>query len=388
MSSWRRSARGNIAPIVLLLLSVTLLTQAGNDLAGREATFDGKTFGSPPAEVFREDYSGPPVVGNYVTMAPAVAALPKGNRTHEVRIDVVVRQVEVGPDVRYNAWTFGGSIPGPVLHVREGDRVTFTMKNRSHETVALTSPVKGGAAFLEQLARWNDREVPPALTPMRHSIDFHAATVAPNDKWRSIEPGESIRFKWTANYPGVYMYHCGTPPVLQHVAMGQYGVVIVSPREGYPTDEQVDREYVVVQSEFYLKKGEDGVYVFDHDAAFMKQPSIVAFNGHQKALVDAPLRAMPGDRVRLYLHNVGPSDSASSHVIGTVFDRVFYEGNPANDWRGMQTVLLGASNGAVVEFVVPEPGEYVLVDHEFADAAKGAVGKIVAGLPAPRATSH
>jgi nitrite reductase (NO-forming) len=211
---------------------------------------------------------------------------------------------------------------------------------------------------------------------MHHSIDIHAATVAPDDKWQMIQPGESIRFEWVANYPGAYVYHCGVPPVLQHVAMGQYGLVVVSPRDGFPTDRDVKREYVVVQSEFYLKEGPGDLYVLDFDAAARKAPSHVVFNGHVAGLTDRPLEANAGERVRLYLHNVGPNDQASSHVIGAIFDRVFYEGNPLNDWRGMQTVSLGASNGAVVEFIAPEEGDYVLVDHEFADAQKGAIGHI------------
>jgi nitrite reductase (NO-forming) len=161
--------------------------------------------------------------------------------------------------------------------------------------------------------------------------------------------------------------------------MGQYGVVVVSPKDGYPTDREVDREYVVVQSEFYLSQGEDGLWALDFPAALAKQPSQVAFNGHVRSLTDHPLEAKAGERVRLYVLNVGPNDTSSIHVIGTIMDRVYYDGNPANVLTGMQTVLLGASNGAVVEFVVPEPGVYTLVDHEFADATKGALGKIVVG---------
>jgi nitrite reductase (NO-forming) len=212
--------------------------------------------------------------------------------------------------------------------------------------------------------------------------------VAADDKWRVILPGQSIRFEWVANYPGIYMYHCGVPPVLQHVAMGQYGIVIVSPREGYATDEETVRRYAIVQSEFYLKpSGEGSLYVLDYDAALHKQPSHVLFNGHVAALASNPLLATVGERVRLYFHNVGPNDQASTHVIGAIFDRVWYEGNPKNEMRGLQTALIGSSNGAVLEFVVPEEGRYVLVDHEFADASKGAVGQIVAMSKAGTMTS-
>ncbi|MGH9370332.1 MAG: hypothetical protein ACRD15_02240 [Vicinamibacterales bacterium] len=191
------------------------------------------------------------------------------------------------------------------------------------------------------------------------------------------------------SHPGVYLYHCGVPPVLQHVAMGQYGIVIVSPRDGYATDAETVNRYAVVQSEFYLKPGgEDGLYELDYEAALRKQPSHVVFNGHTAALTDAPLMAKVGERIRLYFQNVGPNDQASTHVIGAIFDRVWHEGNPRNEWRGMQTALIGSSNGAVLEFVVPEEGRYVLVDHEFADASKGAVGQIIALSKSGRMTSH
>lgn len=364
----------------ILVLAVTAGVFAtgrrGVTLKAGEYEVDGRIYGMAAAEVFEDQYAGPPVVGDAVTHLPNIAKLQPGNRTHHVRVDIVAQQIEIAPGVRYQAWTFGGSVPGPVMHVREGDRISFTMKNRSHERVSVTEPSPGASPFLAQLAAANPQKPGGAVAPMHHSIDIHAATVAPDDKWRMVMPGESIRFEWVANYPGVYIYHCGVPPVLQHVAMGQYGMVIVSPRDGYPTDRAVDREYAVVQSEFYLKPGPDDLFVLDFDAASKKNPSHVLFNGHQAALTERPLEAIAGERVRLYLHNAGPNDQSSSHVIGAIFDRVFYEGNPLNDWRGMQTVVLGASNGAVVEFIAPEEGDYILVDHEFADAQKGAVGHI------------
>ena len=377
-------------PILVVALVAAGLTRmtpvTGTMRTAPETIVDGRTYGMPEAEVFREAYAGPPVVGEAVTYLPHIAPLKPGNRTHEVRIDVVIQEIEVAPGVRYNAWTFGGTVPGPVIHVREGDRIIFTMKNRSGEAVPVFEPTADAAPFFRQLAEAGQSPGQGAVLAMPHSIDFHAAMIAPDDKYRMIAPGESIRFQWVANYPGVYMYHCGTPPILTHVAMGQYGIVIVSPRDGYPTDPEVDREYAVVQSEFYLKKGAADLYVMDVDAAQRKTPSQVVFNGHVAALKDRPLYADVGDRIRLYLHNVGPNDGASSHVVGTIFDRVWYEGNPRNEWRGMQTVALGASNGAVVEFIVPEAGEYILVDHEFADAQKGAVGRIRVG-PVTR-TAH
>jgi nitrite reductase (NO-forming) len=354
-------AAWKLIAVLLAAVVASVVTTFAFRGTGAENPTDTMVFGLPEAEVFTEDYAGAPYVGDAVTLAPDVAPLAAGNRTHDVRIDVIEAEIEIAPGVRYHAWTFGGVVPGPILHVRQGDRVNFVMKNRSGEAAAVTEPGKPA----------------PMVYPMPHSIDFHAATVAPNDKWRVIQAGESIKFQWVANYPGVYTYHCGGAPVLQHVAMGQYGIVIVSPKDGFPTDAQVNRNYAVIQSEFYLKPDEadENLWAFDMDAARRKEPSHVLFNG-QAATPDNALIANAGERVRFYLHNVGPNDHTSFHVIGTIFDRVFFEGNPRNELFGMQTVALGASNGAVLEFIVPEEGEYVFVDHEFADALKGALGRI------------
>lgn len=387
----RKTTKGAMALAVgVLALLIVAVTAFGDGLFDRG---EDEVFGMPAATVFQEDYNGPPAVGEYLTALPNLAPLPEGNRTHQVRLDVVVQEVEVADGVRYRAWTFGGSVPGPVLHVREGDRVVFTMKNRTDQAVSVSEPERGGGTpFLTQLAEANLQKPVAAIEPMPHSMDFHAGTVSADDKWQTIAPGQSIRFEWVANYPGVYLYHCGTPPVLQHMSMGQYGAVVVSPREGFPTDGEVDREYVVVQSEFYLKPGADtaGLHEFDWEAAQARTPTVVAFNGHRTSLVQRPLAAEPGERVRFYLLNVGPNGTSSFHVIGGVLDRVWYEGSPENEMRAMQTVLLGASNGAVAEMVVPEPGEYVLVDHEMADAYLGAVGHLVTpgGRPVTPDATH
>jgi nitrite reductase (NO-forming) len=180
------------------------------------------------------------------------------------------------------------------------------------------------------------------------------------------------------------MYHCGTPMVLEHIASGMYGMMIVEPREGYPT--KVDHEYAVVQSEFYTKpdpqkRKVDGVplYVLDGERVRAKAPTYTVFNGRYNGMVDKPLDAKPGERVRLFVLNVGPSNTSSFHVVGTIFDRAWVDGNPDNQMRGMQTVLLGSSSAAIVEFVIPEAGSYVMVDHHFANASQGAVGIIKAG---------
>lgn len=366
--------------ITFLFVFLSLQAQEKNFIEP-DFTVDGKKFGLPEAQVIDSILKGSPVSGKYVTKLPQVAPIDyKGNRVHQVRMDAMAAEVEVAQGIRYKAWTFGGTVPGPVLHVKEGDLVHFTMSNRTGEKVKITAPMKGSAPFLAQYLQQNMQQPEPAKDPMPHSMDFHAGTVAKDDKWRTIGIGKTILYSWYANYPGVYIYHCGTPPVLDHLSMGQYGVVIVSPKEGYPTDEEVDREFAIVQSEFYLKKKQDdNLYEYDRDNALSKKPLIVAFNGHKNSLMENPLQVRKGERIRIYLLNAGPTDVSSNHIIGGLFDVVYYEGNVENKMHGMQTVLLGASNGAVLEWIVPEEGLYVLVDHEFADAAKGAAGNIIAG---------
>src|SRR5256712_9371211 len=217
--------------------------------------------------------------------------------------------------------------------------------------------------------------------PMMHSMDFHAAMVSPQDKYRSIAPGQTIEFEFTANYPGIFMYHCGTPMILEHIASGMYGAVIVEPSAGYPT--KVDREYVIVQSEFYAKhdpgkRKADGapLYVLDGDRLRASQPTYTVFNGVHNGMVKTPLAAKSGERVRLHVLNVGPSKTSSFHVVGTILDPVWIEGYSANQFRGMQTVLLGSSIIATVQFMIPEDGSYIMVDHHFANASQGAIGLI------------
>ncbi|HXC41771.1 MAG TPA: multicopper oxidase domain-containing protein [Burkholderiales bacterium] len=277
-----------------------------------------------------------------------------------IRLDTTHKIIEIAPGVKFSAWTFGDSVPGPTVRARVGDKIKFSMTNRSDEAVP-------GIAL--------------TAAPMMHSMDFHAAMVSPQDKYRSVAPGQTIEFEFTLNYPGLFMYHCGTPMILEHIASGMYGAVIVEPREGYPT--KADREYVVVQSEFYAKPDPSGkkidgapLYVLDSDHLRASQPNYTVFNGVHNGMVKNPLSAKAGERVRLFVLNVGPSKTSSFHVVGTIFDRVWMEGNPDNQFRGMQTVLLGSSNSAIVEFMIPENGSYIMVDHHFANASQGAIGLI------------
>jgi len=316
---------------------------------------------SPPATVSEQRHTGPFATGKSLSFDALLKPIDR-DPVKDIRIDASNKIIDLAPGVKYSAWTLGDQVPGPSVHARVGDRIRFSMTNRTNELMPGT--IRIGA-------------------PMMHSMDFHSAMGSPQSIFHSIGPGQTISFEFVPAYPGVFMYHCVTPAMVEHVASGMYGVMVVEPRAGFPT--KADREYVVVQSEFYAKLDPEGrkvdgspVYVLNPEKALARSPTHVVFNGRYNGMVDKPLLARPGERVRLYVLNVGPGSSSSFHVVGSIFDRVWLGGNPQNELRGMQTVLLGASNSAIVEFVIPEKGDYIMVDHHFANAALGAIGVIKA----------
>jgi len=287
-----------------------------------------------------------------LSYAPDIPAVQDGD-TVVVKFDVRHKLFHAKSDVAFVGWLFGDSLPGPVLHIRVGQTVKFSMTDRSNEAMSAGM----------------------TMQPMQHSIDFHAGMVNPADKWRSINPGETISFTWTANYPGVFMYHCGTPMVLLHMISGMIGMVIVDPKDGFPG--KVDHEFALVQNEYYLKPS-GNIYTPDTTLAMKKTPTFVAFNGKPGQYVVHPIHVKAGDRIRLYLLNAGPNNASSFHVIGTIFDKVWIEGNPKNELEGMDVIDLAPAMSAIVEFVIPEKGRYTFVDHSFADAEMGAAGIFVA----------
>ena len=344
-----------------LLLSFSILCACGPNAKKGLDPYDASQIElkSPPSKTSMQRHTGPFAAGaslNFTAELRPIDPSPLKN----VQLDTTHKVVEIAPGVQFSAWTFGDQVPGPTVRARVGDKIHFSMTNRSDETLPGVSM---------------------AMAPMMHSMDFHAAMVSPQDKYKSIAPGQTIEFEFTLNYPGIFMYHCGTPMILEHIASGMYGAVVVEPKAGYPT--KVDHEYLVIQSEFYVKPDPSGrkingapLYVLDTERLKAAQPTHTVFNGKHNGMVKQPLSAKPGERVRLFVLNVGPSKTSSFHVVGTIFDRVWLEGNPDNQMRGMQTVLLGSSNSAIVEMVIPEAGSYIMVDHHFANASQGAIGLI------------
>lgn len=320
----------------------------------------GKNYGAPTATV--SNGAEPKGIKGPLSYGPDVPAAASGD-TIEVKFDVQHKRFHVKNDVAYTAWMFGDSVPGPILKVRVGQTVKFSMTNRSNEAAPMSMDMD------HSMDMGHSAQMP-------HSIDFHAAMVNPEDKYRTVNPGETIHFTWTANYPGVFMYHCGTPMVLMHMTYGMIGMVIVEPKNGFPG--KVDHEYAFVQNEYYLKKINDSSYTPDTVTARLKQPTFVAFNGKVAQYILHPIHVKAGDRIRVYFMNDGPNNATSFHVIGTIFDKVWFDGNPRNEFEGMQAVYLGPACGAIMEFVLPEKGRYTFVDHSFADAEMGAMGQFVA----------
>lgn len=267
-----------------------------------------------------------------------------------VKMTAQITDIEIKNRYKYKAWTFNGEAPGPLVVVNEGDTIHFTLENHD-----------------------------PAID---HSMDFHAVHVAPNKSFIDVKPNEDGTFVYQASNPGVFMYHCGTGPALLHIANGMHGMIIVKPNDGYPTDDEVDREYVIIQNEWYkyndlddMTFGQSGQVVLSTKALHEGQPNT---NGSVGALINQPLQAKAGEKVRFYVLNVGPNETSSFHVIGSQFDDVYIDGNPHNHYKGMQTVLLPSSGGAIVEFTLKEAGEYTFVSHQFDQVEKGAAGKIIA----------
>jgi nitrite reductase (NO-forming) len=245
-------------------------------------------------------------------------------------------------------WTFNGSVPGPVLRTQVGDTVRVHLSN-------------------------------PAEASVDHSIDFHASQVAWNDEMRSIAPGEDLVYEFTTDYAGVWMYHCGTDPVLHHIANGMFGMVIVEPEGGLPP---VDQELFLVQSEWYLgPQGEVSSFAKANQPA--PEPDFVMFNGVAFQYRDQPIEVPTGDDVRLFVLDVGPSIDSSFHIVGTIFHEVIEEGvhlAAGNDGNwGSQAVDLSPAQGAVIELTTAEDGLYPIVTHAFNFPGRGALGLLQAG---------
>jgi nitrite reductase (NO-forming) len=272
---------------------------------------------------------------------PVPAALPPliGNGdTVSVTLIGTDATVEIASGVQYSAWTFGGTVPGPIVHVRQGQTVNVTFVNNGN---------------------------------MTHSIDFHAAQIDPAVAYRSVNPREKVEFSFIARTPGAFVYHCGTPPVLQHIGNGMYGAIIVDPAQPLPP---ADVSYVLVQSEWYTQQVSGTLMSGDYEKMLNVTPDEVVFNGIAFQYNSHPLTAKVGQRIRLYVVDAGPNLPSSFHIIGGMFAVVYPDGDANHALTGVSTYPIGPGQGVVFEAIMQQPGKYPIVDHSMRDMMLGAAG--------------
>ncbi len=319
-------------PVLFLLTLAACSPQPRNPSQTKE-----EPWTAAPADVSH----GEAPIGTTSAPAPVDPRLPAAPAPGTVKVRLEIRHVHlaIAPDVVYEAWTFGGRVPGPPLHVTQGDTVDFTLVNR-------------GA--------------------MPHSMDFHAAQIAPSRVYTNVMPGDSIHYQWVAQVPGAFLYHCGTAPVAMHIANGMYGALVVDPAKRLPTA----REFVIVQSEFYTQKATDtaGAQMLDWNKLLGLAPDYIVFNGIAHQYADHPIRVAAGEPIRIYVVNAGPNRVSAFHVVGAIFSKVYVDAVASHAWEGVQTADVPVGGGMIFETKLAEPGTYPFVTHAFADATKGAVG--------------
>lgn len=272
---------------------------------------------------------------------------PTVTRTGPQSVEVLITAQEVlgemAPGVWESYWTFGGTIPGPLLKIREGDTVRLTLSNDK-------------------------------TSLHHHSIDLHAVTGPGGGAAATIvAPGESKTITFKALNPGLFIYHCAHPNAAVHMAHGMYGLILVEPKEGLTP---VDAEFYVVQGEFYNTGplGEKGLQMFDAVGMLEGKPQYVVFNGRTGALSDNMI-ANVGDTLRFYMGNGGVNFISSFHIIGEIFDKVYREGDLVNaPAESVQTTLIPAGGAAMIDLKVEYPGNYILVDHALSRMDRGAWG--------------
>ena len=284
-----------------------------------------------------------------LTFAPHVP--PPVNRNYSIRVIVRLEATEyrgeLSKGVEYDFWGYNGHVPGPMIRVREGDTLEFHFKNSEH-------------------------------SKNTHTADFHAMTGPCGAACILMtEPGKESIVQAKALNPGLFVYHCAAPPIPVHIANGLYGLILVEPKEGLA---KVDREYYLMQSEFYTETplGTKGLAPFSSQKGMEEHPTYVVFNGQVGALMgeENALQAKVGETMRLFVGNIGPNLISSFHVIGEVFDRVYREGSLSEPTHNVQTTLIPAGAASTVEFKVEVPGNFTVVDHSIFRINKGALGTL------------
>ncbi|GAA1796580.1 multicopper oxidase domain-containing protein [Actinomadura chokoriensis] len=326
---------------MLVDVTVTGGASASTAAGGTTAAASGAAATGDPADAKIDPAAKP---GDGWKPYDPTAPVNDGKDVHEATFTVTEKELEVAPGVKQTRWTYNGTAPGPVLRGSVGDTFRIKLVNKGS---------------------------------MGHSIDFHASKVAPNVQMRTIKPGETLVYEFTAQFAGIFTYHCGSDPMIYHMGNGMHGAVIVDP----PKLDKVDKELVLVQSELYLgpqgkpadlKKMQAG----DYDA--------VVFNGYHNQYVHAPIKVKAGDRVRVWVDDGGPNENIAFHVVGTIFDTVWKEGaytlRRDNDEKGGAQVLdLQPTQGGFVEFTLPDAGTYPFLGHKMKNMAAGGLGVFQVG---------
>lgn len=284
---------------------------------------------------------------------PTLPPVPAG-KVKRFDIDVAERVTRVSsekPALRVWSYSVNGRMlsgtgGSPPIVVNQGDTVEIALTNGSSEAMQVHFP---------------------------HSFDTHASEVSPQKAYRDVDPGKTLRFRFVAKHPGVFMYHCGTKPVLRHVGAGMAGMMVVKPR-GLA---KVDRELWLTQQEYYIGRPKEDASV---EKMVAKRPDVIAFNGFASQYYEKPIAVRRGERVRIWVLNAGPSLPSYFHVIGSVFDRVWSEGD---ERRHAQTMSLGPAEGGFVELTLDRAATYPFVTHAFGDMVRGAIGALkTTGAPA------
>ena len=335
-----------LVAVIAAAVSIVAFAESGNESTTRVVAHPQATA-APAATVAATPTLEQAKGIEYEPFKPVDATLPAvpPGAVKKFHVDVLQHVVQVSPELApTEVWTYvvngkawrGTGASEPIV-VNQGDKVEITLTNGGSKAMNVTMP---------------------------HSIDFHSAEVAPNKYYKDIEPGKSLRIRFTADHPGVFMYHCATQPVLTHVANGMAGMMVVKPKGLAP----VDRELWMTQSEYYIGQPGKGA---DQAKMAAETPDVIAFNGYANQYKAAPIAVKRGERIRMYVLNAGPSRWSAFHVIGTVFDRTVVEGTVGHD---SQTVNLAPSQGGWTEFTLAQEGNYPFVTHSFGDMVRGAAG--------------
>jgi FtsP/CotA-like multicopper oxidase with cupredoxin domain len=343
---WMMVAIGLTALVAIIAAAVSIVAfaESGSDTTTRVVT---RAQPAPAATVAAAPTLAQAKGVEYEPFKPVDATLPAvpPGAVKKFHVDVMQHVVQVSPDLApTEVWTYvvngkawrGTGASEPIV-VNQGDNVEITLTNGGSKAMNVTMP---------------------------HSIDFHSAEVAPNKYYKDIEPGKSLKIRFTADHPGVFMYHCATQPVLTHVANGMAGMMVVKPKGLAP----VDKELWMTQSEYYIGQPGKGA---DQAKMTAETPDVIAFNGYANQYKAAPISVKRGERIRMYVLNAGPSKWSAFHVIGTVFDRTVVEGMVGHD---SQTINLAPSQGGWTEFTLAQEGNFPFVTHSFGDMVRGAAG--------------